>query len=248
MPSHRDLQMIRAGEWVPGVLLYGLSNLPLQRGSAPLWGDNAARRFELYGPGWHITGYSVHLSVWPPDTRWQDLVGQALDELVQRGAVVAWLGADEGCLATPPALFDPHAMAGCVLAFRTDDGRTGPVGALDEEIAPIDATSMAALRDIATRLVDRTVQDPPLAVWQVITALTPGDPADPAAVVHQVLGDDRVRRDALAEQIDRLLATGLTDDALAALIEEQVPAYVRPASQSDEDWLRALREVAPPAT
>lgn len=45
----------------------------------------------------------------------------------------------------------------------------------------------------------------------------------------------------LAHQIDCILASGLVNDALAALIEEQVPAYRCPASYSNQAWLRALR-------
>jgi hypothetical protein len=157
IPAREVLTVFIDGEERSGIALYAL--LPSGSGSALAlpdlqWPTSDTHEFCLHGEAWEVVGWDVALDVWPQGAQWTDFIRQALDGLVRRGAVVAWVGAEGFVVADPPDLFSPDAMTGSVLAAMTARGIFLCPTESDLPVSPLEDDELLLLRQHARGLAD----------------------------------------------------------------------------------------------
>ncbi|WP_162584058.1 hypothetical protein [Variovorax sp. PBS-H4] len=152
------LEVISGHELSHGVIVYGLSI----RGSQPRTvqlGSDFINRIDvsfLYGEQWEIRVCDIGFTKWPKtNEQWNAIVHQMLSIMLSTGAVIAWLGSEGRPLATPPALFDPKAMEGGILAWATST-ESSPVPSLDGPPSSVGNNELDRLR---TRFMDLATSD-----------------------------------------------------------------------------------------
>ena len=91
-----------------------------------------------------------------PGERWQRAVRVTLQAMVDRGARVAWLGAEGVPFCDPPELFSPECMSGGVLGWITDSGEYSCELDPDRPIARAADDTLLKLRLHARGLADAT--------------------------------------------------------------------------------------------
>lgn len=125
-PLNEILTVFMDGEFVPGVMLYGLdSNADDGEPCFPYgaWPWLAGlKTFVLGGEHWRVRLWEIALPEIPsPELLW-DATATTLGVLIDAGCLTAWMGL-EGGFRDPPSLFLPECMSGGVVAARSASGR-----------------------------------------------------------------------------------------------------------------------------
>lgn len=152
-----QLRIFFQGDEVPGFIVYGLAPRDtfvdgVQLRLAPA--VEQVRQNLLHGEWWAIQLCEVAISEWPSQQRWPKLLEQSLREMVDKGAKLAWIGAEGLPFADPPWLFSAEAMSGGVLAWMASDGSAHVDADLDSPISPVGDDELDALRHIGAGLAD----------------------------------------------------------------------------------------------
>jgi len=152
------LTVFVGGDEHPGVIAYGLAPRGGRRSrETPVasWHGYAAAldEYVLAGDAWEIVAWEFALSSWPTGDDWLTAVNDTLRAHVEAASRVAWIGAEGVPFCDPPELFDPHCMAGGVLAWMTDVAFECPLDP-DKPLAPVDDSTLMRLREYAAGLAD----------------------------------------------------------------------------------------------
>lgn len=152
-----DLRIVVDGDEVPGFLVYGLG--PRHRfpedarlDLAPGLGEG-----EFYlqtGQQWEVLIRGVSIDLWPSPDAWTTAIERCLRQMLNLGAVVAWIGAEGLPFADTPDLFDEGQMAGGVLAWASADGGRGGEVSLDRPLMSVRSEEFARLRDASAGLAE----------------------------------------------------------------------------------------------
>lgn len=155
----RDVLTIFLGgsEEVPGLIFYGLVGddhaVDVPTFGSTRWPDSPAPEpLVLHGQGWRVVGWELHLPMWPRAEDFRGAIRGTLQELINAGCRVAWVGAEGIPYADPPDLFDPQWMTGGVLAWLTSDRRFGCPLDPDQPLAGASDEELLRLRAFAGRL------------------------------------------------------------------------------------------------
>lgn len=148
-PSREALSVIwrvsDGREELPGIVLYGLTEAGgWHQDPFPysVWPPEAEyEESYLYGEQWLVVIWDVRLPQWPTAQDWHPALRHTLQQLLDGGCVVSWLG-DGFQFSDPPGLLLPEHMSGGVLATLTPTGEytchfnpdTPVVGITDEEM------------------------------------------------------------------------------------------------------------------
>lgn len=99
------------------MIVYGLSLDEIADHSAPASGQTfdpeRTRYTHLHGDRWSVALWDVPVAHWASVTD----TFRDVREIIRRGCVVAWVGAEGFLFSDPPHLFDPAFMSGGVLAW-----------------------------------------------------------------------------------------------------------------------------------
>lgn len=149
------------GDEVPGFIVYGLfepgSERPVDVPSGAWISPPEPGSFRLFGDEWEVLTWEIPIDVWPTGERWQRAVRMTLQAMVDRGARIAWLGAEGVPFCDPPELFSPDCMSGGVLGWMTDSGEYSCELDPDRPIARVaDDDMLLKLRFHARGLADAT--------------------------------------------------------------------------------------------
>jgi hypothetical protein len=146
------------GDEVPGIIVYGLLGAGTARSvdfPSSVWvGAPDPGQFRLFGSRWQVLTWEVPVDVWPVGDRWTAAIRATLKAMLDRGARVAWIGAEGLPFCDPPELFDPGCMSGGVLAWMTDVGDFSCPLDPDVPLDPVGDDVLRQLRGHAQGLAD----------------------------------------------------------------------------------------------
>jgi len=89
----------------------------------------------------------------PSKNNWQEIIKNTMQYILDKGAVVSWIGL-EGGFADPPSLFDPKSMTGQVYAFLTNQNEFQCASNIDEEFKVIDNETLIRLNNFVNNLIN----------------------------------------------------------------------------------------------
>lgn len=155
-----NLTIFVDGDEVPGIIVYGVfalgSGRPVDFPAASWISHPEPCSFRLVGNEWEILTWEIPIDAWPTGERWKRAVRVTLQAMVDRGARVAWLGAEGLPFCDPPELFSPECMSGGVLGWLTDAGEYDCDLDPDRPIAYAADDTLLELRHYARGLADAT--------------------------------------------------------------------------------------------
>jgi hypothetical protein len=126
LPARETLTIVANGEIHAGVIAYGLRSAATRvRANFPFhaWPEEISlNEGSLHGQAWEVLLWEIQIDRWPERHAWKDAIKETLADLVDAGAVVAWLGSEGHPYVDPPDLFKPEHMTGGVLAALTKAG------------------------------------------------------------------------------------------------------------------------------
>lgn len=152
-----SLSVFDDGEEVAGFILYTLLDADHPQPAPiaiPAGLDWSTRGFILEGDAWTVYGWDVVVHAWPDPERFDLAISELLQEAVDQGAVVAWIGTEGNPFADPPHLFSPKWMRGSVITAKTSDRRTFGHLNLDQPVSTLDDADLESLRTHAAGLAD----------------------------------------------------------------------------------------------
>ena len=149
-PLTRDsLEVVWFGEWVDGILAYGLwlaDGAPRMEFPHGAWPKETEWRVtQLGGSGWQVLLWDVRVRRWPSATTWAAAIDATLQAMRAAGATVSWCGL-EGAFADPPSLFNESMQGGVWAALDSDGVMHGPPP-LDGTFEPIARSVLARIRE-----------------------------------------------------------------------------------------------------
>lgn len=156
-PAREVLTVIEDGTERSGIIVYALmpaSNTRVIAFPKQFWANAAVHPLRLHGDVWEICRWDLVLDRWPLKEEWVEVIRGTLQELLDQGSVVSWIGAEGLPFADPPNLFSPDWMEGGVLAAMAGDGYF--LCPLDPEL-PLKSLSpddLIVLRSVAKGLAD----------------------------------------------------------------------------------------------
>lgn len=153
-----SLTVVIAGDEVPGVIVFALFEPGLVN-EGPLIPSRTlavdrARPFMLHGPRWRVLTWDVPIATWQTLAEVTSDIRSTLADLVDRGAQVAWVGAEGLPFVDPPDLFEPAYMTGSVLAWLTSSGDFGCMIDPDRPFPSADDDVLRRLRRHSAGLSD----------------------------------------------------------------------------------------------
>lgn len=154
MRTEEALTVVWDGDFVPGVIFYGLRSTDGRCGTpefpASAWPEGVERREgRLHNGDWEVLVWDVAISRWPSQQEWLTMLRTTLERLRDAGAVVTWC-APEGAFADPPNLFDPAWMSGGVYAAWAPNTGFVCTARLGNELQTLSDDQLRQLRDVAT--------------------------------------------------------------------------------------------------
>ncbi len=152
------LIMIRNGEEVPGIHIYGLRKRhepKLASYPSEVWdAEGEPFTYTLHGENWEVLWWGVPIRKWPRKTAMAAALEATMSRMIDAGCRVAWVAAEGFPFCDPPMLFHPDCMSDSVLAWMDDSGRGWFDLDPNSPIAPLSEDVVQALRQYSAGLSD----------------------------------------------------------------------------------------------